>query len=625
MNEALTHQASQPTAPAANDQDELIIDLFAGGGGASTGILMATGRHPDLAVNHNQQSVDLHRANHPTTLHLCEDIRQVDPVAVLTRNWPGRKVGLMWASPDCRHHSKASGGALKDRGVRGLAWEVVRWAVAIRKATGSFPKVIALENVEEFADWGPVHRYGPKAGKVQKRRRGETFKLWRQTFEGLGAIVEKRELVAADYGAPTTRKRLFVVISWAGPIAWPQPTHAKAGAGGLHPWLSAASIIEWSRPCPSIFHRKKALAPKTHRRIAKGIKRFVIDAARPFIVPLTHAGDDRIYDPAQPLPTITAANRGELAAVAPHLTEIANWSRDGDRSIETPLPTVTAKPDGGSFAMVAAHLLRTDMHKSNAGCFHDATAPLNTVTSTGGFAVATAFLGRQFGSTVSGRSLEDPAPTVMSGRGGGGKSQLVAPILDKYYETGVAQAVDRPLDSVTTKGRFGLNAAFLEQANTGMVGHDVRTPMSTIVGGGAHSGWGTTQRLIEAQLQAMGAPAGSKRRAVLKFLWEHFGEPTAEEWADPLATAQGRLRFGLVVIEETCWQIVDIGMRMLAPRELFGAQGFPADYIIDVTWEGVPLTKTAQIRNAGNSVSPPVAAALLRSILPDRALRQEAA
>jgi DNA (cytosine-5)-methyltransferase 1 len=728
--------AAKPTAPVANDQDDLIIDLFAGGGGASEAIVMATGRHPDLAVNHNQEAVDLHRANHPTTLHLCEDIRKVDPVAVLTKNWPGRRVGLMWASPDCRHHSKASGGTLKDRGIRGLAWEVVRWCVAIKKATGAFPSLIALENVEEFADWGPIHRYGRKAGRVNKRRRGETFRIWREQFERLGAIVERKELVAADYGAPTTRKRLFVIISFVGKPAWPEPTHGKVASTGdlfnraLKPWRAAAEIIDWSLPCPSIFTRKKALAPKTHRRIAKGLKRFVIEASRPFIVPLTHAGERKVYSTDEPLPTITAAHRGELAAVAPHLTEMANWSRDGDRSVETPLPTVTAKPDGGSFAVVsahitkfhdasagadaasplptvtansfhkrpggavplgvaAAHIIRTDMQSSAPRTgVHGADEPIRTITAGGGFAavqttlggasigvggragqspprgldepvntvtakadraITVAHLQRQFGTTT-GQDLYRPHPTVMTD-GAGGKSQLVtahlgrmakgsvgsdpadpaltttakskdaivAPILDKYYETGVAQEVDRPLDTITAKGRFGLAGAFIEQANTGVIGHRPEDPISTLTAAGSQ------QRVIEAELEAIGAPMGSKRRAVLEFLWEHFGEPSESEWADPLASPQGRLRFGLVVIDDICWQIVDIGMRMLVPRELYGAQGFPADYIIDVTWEGKPLTKTAQTRMAGNSVSPPPAAALLTVNLPDKMLRRMAA
>jgi DNA (cytosine-5)-methyltransferase 1 len=703
---------------------DLIIDLFAGGGGASEAILRTYGRHPDIAVNHDKEAIALHEANHPSTLHLCDDIRQVDVAAVLARpEFRGRRVGLLWASPDCKDHSKAKGGRPKDKNIRGLAWEVLRWSAAIKRATGSLPRQVALENVEEFADWGPIHAKGPNAGRVMKHRRGETFRLWKEQLRSIGFhAIEHRELVAADYGAPTTRKRLFLIARSDGQaIAWPKPTHAPkskvtkqgdlfsaASAHALTPYRSAASFIDWNRPIPSIFGRRRALQPKTQARIAKGIKRYVIEAARPFIVkvthttgtdaasaaddplqtvttakggefavsaptimPLTHGGAiDRSYDPQEPIRTITAAHRGELSVVAPALVP-RYGERPGQepraRSVEDPYPTVV--PDGNGGQLVAANVIRTDMQSAALrNGVHSAEDPLRTITTSGGFAAAAvhltkfsensigtkpdeplhpamagapghgvvaAYLGRQFGTTVSGRDLAEPHPAVMSD-GGGGKSQLVsahlsrmakgsvgsaadepvltsathakdaliAPVIDKYYGSGVAADPAEPLDTATAKARFGLGAAFLEQANTGLVGHSVEDALSTIVGSGSH------QRLIDAHLGDESAP---HRRQVLEFLWRHFGAPTEAECADPLATALGRLRFGLVVIDDVCWSIVDVGMRMLTPRELYSAQGFGPEYQIEITFAGKPLTKTAQTRMAGNSVSPPPAAALLKA------------
>jgi DNA (cytosine-5)-methyltransferase 1 len=639
---------------------DIIIDLFAGGGGTSTGIEAATGRSPDIAVNHDAEALALHAANHPDTLHLCDDIRQIDVVALLSRpEFLGRRVGLLWASPDCKDHSKAKGGVPKDKNIRGLAWEVLRWTAAIRRATGKPPRTIALENVEEFADWGPIHRYGKNAGRVMKRRRKETFRLWKANLESLGGRLEERELVAANYGAPTTRKRLYVVCRFDGdPIVWPEPTHAPRHAKGrqgelfdagqgLIPYRAASDIIDWTQPIPSIFGRRKSLAPKTERRIARGIDRFVIRAQRPFIIPVTHStGGDRAYDAGDPLRTATAAKGGDFQLVAPTFLPVTHAGDDRAHGPEDQLRTVTGA-HRGELAVGAAFLNRTDMQSAaERNGIHSPGEPLRTFTSAGGFAATTAYLGRQFGSTVSGRDLTEPHPAVMTDGAGGksqvvaahiarqfggsvgsdlaepvgtvmpggsGKTQLVAPVIDKYYATGVAQEAARPLDAVTAKARFGLTGAFVEQANTGVIGHAADKPVSTILAAGSH------QRLVGADLEpwdaalaAIGAPPGSKRREVLAFLWSHFGAPTEAEWADPAATIQGRLRFGLVILDGATWQIVDIGMRMLTPRELYSAQGFPPGYVIELTLaDGRTLTKTAQTRMAGNSVSPPVAAAII--------------
>ena len=262
-----------PIIRAAFDR-ELVVDNFAGGGGASTGIEAAIGRPVDIAVNHSPAAIAMHRANHPDTQHYCEDIWEVDPVEACG----GRPVGLAWFSPDCTHHSRAKGGKPRKKEIRGLAWVVIRWAKKVR------PRVIMLENVEEFASWGPL----VKDGYPIKSKAGETYRQFIGKLSDLGYVVNDKPLVCADYGTPTIRKRLFVIARCdGGPVAWPEPTH---GEGRPEDWIPASEIIDWSLPCPSIFDRKKPLVEKTMRRIAAGLKRFVIDTGEPFIVPVTHGG-----------------------------------------------------------------------------------------------------------------------------------------------------------------------------------------------------------------------------------------------------------------------------------------------------------------------------------------------
>ncbi|MDB5448077.1 MAG: methyltransferase [Phenylobacterium sp.] len=743
---------------------ELIVDLFAGGGGASTAILAATGRHPDVAVNHNAAAIGVHQANHPSTRHYTCDVREVDPVQACSIDGVQQPVGLMWASPDCTHFSKARGGKPVEKGIRSLADVVVVWARAVR------PRLIHLENVEEFQDWGPVLDNGQPCPESK----GLDFRRWVKDLEALGYVVDWRELVAADYGAPTTRKRLFLIARCDGePIRWPQPTHASRAKlakgdlfnGHLKPWRAAAEIIDWSIPVPSIFGRKRPLKPKTQARIAKGLKRYVIDTPTPFIVPVTHTADgarsprsaaeplqtitrakggelavaapsilpvthagsdERVYDPRDPLRTITGANRGEIGLASAMLVP-RYGERDGQeprvRDIGDPYPVVVPTGNGGDLASVyleqantrdvgadAGQPARTITGKGKQGVVAAQLGretliggasvgvggragqspprglgdPLHTVTAKADRAVTTAFLKRQFGSTVSGRDLHEPAPVVMpDGTGGkvgvvaafmqkteygganganvwpeeeplrtatatGGFSQIAASMIqhngdqvgrpateplttlthrctqqqvlattiDKYYGSGVAADVEEPPDTATDKARFGLVGAFMEQANTGMVGHPMERPLSTIVGGGGeHVGWGSTQRLIEVGMVPANDDGSSARQRVIEFLWEHFGEPTEGEWADPTGSPGARLKFGLVILGGAVWQIVDIGMRMLVPRELFNAQGFPPTYIIEVTFDGRPVTKTAQTSMAGNSVSPPPAEASLRANL----------
>lgn len=535
----------------------LVIDSFAGGGGASTGIEWALGRPVDIAINHDEDAIGLHAANHPCTEHLASNIWKVDPAV----HCAGREVALLWASPDCRHHSKAKGGRPLERDVRDLAWVVVRWAHQVR------PRIIALENVEEFADWGPLLA----DGRPCPARRGEIFGQFVAALKRLGYKVAWRELRACDYGAPTIRKRLFLIARRDGqPIRWPEPTHGppddpKVLAGLLKPWRTAAEIIDWAAPCPSIFDSREEIFAKyglravrplkiaTLRRVARGVIRYVIEAADPFIVPITHRGDDRVHSIRDPLRTVTTASRGEMALAVPHLATMRN----------------AEKP------------------------FNEVDRPTHTITAGGArLGLVSALVSRQFGQSI-GHAASDPSATVTAG--GGGKSALVA--------------------------------AFLAQHNTGLTGHDARKPLSTIVNKGC------TQALVAAHMLSlkgsdrrdapMEAPvatvcAGGGHAALVgAFLQKYYGTAVGQKADDPLAAVTTRDRFGLVTvaIAGESYVLDDIGMRMLSPRELFRAQGFPDDYVIDCRADGKALTKTASIRMAGNSVCPQVAAAVVAANL----------
>jgi DNA (cytosine-5)-methyltransferase 1 len=502
----------------------------------------------------------------------------------------------MWASPDCKHHSKAKGGKPLSRNIRDLAWVVTLWAA--RRS----PRLMCLENVEEFRDWGPLG----DDDRPLVARRGETFKRWTRRLEALGYVVEHRELRACDYGAPTIRKRLFVIARRDGrPIVWPVPTHGDpkseaVKAGALKPWRTAAEIIDWSLPCPSIFLSReegrraganRPLAENTLKRIAKGVKRYVIDAAEPFIVPVTHSGDSRVHGVCEPLRTVTTAQRGEHALVAAHLTKLS------ENSIgvmpDEPLHTVMAgAPRHG---VVAAHL--TKFHSGSVGADLDAPAPAVTANS---------FLKRPGGAAPIGVVSAHLSAYYGEGEGGADRS---APL-------------DEPARTVTTENRHAVVAAFLAQHNTDMVGHAAREPVSTIVQKGC------TQAVVSAGLVSLkgaerrGRPIEAPHPAVTAqgfhsaevraFLVKYYGEGGQDQGADePLHTVPTRARFGLVKVKGELFEIADIGMRMLRARELFRAQGFPDEYVIDRRPDGGALTATAAVRMCGNSVCPPLAAAIV--------------
>lgn len=682
--------------PVKSPLDWLITDCFAGGGGASTGIEMALGRSPDVAVNHNAEALAMHEANHPWTRHYQTDVRELDPV-VVTRN---RKVGLAWFSPDCTFFSKSRGGKpirLQGKKVRGLAWVVVNWARKVR------PRVIILENVEEFQDWGPVI---PKIGTDGypvfddtgspwyvpcPKRRGQTFRKWVRRIQALGGRVEWRELRGCDYGSPTIRKRLFVIIRFDNdPIVWPEPTHGKPGtpeveSGKRLPWRTAAEIIDWSIPCPSIFLTKeegraagvnRPLKPNTMNRIAKGLFRYVINAKKPFIVSCNHGGNwFRGQGVDEPYPTATCSREG-LGIVDPTLAPFVTVGqhKGANRSAETPLHTVTAS-DGDQNAIVAPIL--ESQYGNSAGVSIEQPCPTVMAGGGGKTAVVAPFLASPAHSTTTGRGpnawdIQEPVRTVTTSN----DHCVVAPIIDVYHgpqpdgTPARSTELTEPLRTQDTSNRQALVQAFIAQHNGGMVGHHPEKPLSTVttrgtqqqvvaatmVGCGERAGQSppkgvneptrtTTTKADECLTVAYlseqrgsnrtgsgGDPAepnktvaanGNHHAAVMAFLQQYYSTGGQhQDCRDPLYTIPTKARHGLVTVDEVEYQIVDIGMRMLTARELFLAQGFPRDYKIEV-WcndrrnaTGKPmkpglLTKQAQVKAAGNSVCPQLAAALV--------------
>ena len=468
---------------------EITVDNFAGGGGASTGIKLAIGRDVDIAINHDPAAIAMHKANHPYTEHFCESVWEIDPRKVVQN----RPVALCWLSPDCKFFSKAKGGKPVEKTIRGLAWVAVRWAATVR------PRVIILENVEEFQDWGPL----TKENQPDPSQKGRTFKTFVNALRYQGYNVSWRELKACDYGAPTLRKRLFLIARCDGqPIRWPEPTHGDpkseaVKSGRLHPWRTAAEIVNWSLPCPSIFDTAeeikakygikavRPLADNTMKRIARGIQKFVIDNPEPFIMQAFGGG-------------YTGAGS----------------------NINKPLPTITTRDH----------------------------------------------------------------------------NFLVTPFLAQYHsydDSARGQVLDRPILTIDTNPRYALVSAFISKFYKSGTGQIVNEPLHTVTTSPGHF----------AEVRA--------------FLIKYYGAGIGQELNEPLHTVVSRDRYGLVTIQGQDYQIVDIGMRMLEPRELFNAQGFPEDYIIDRDYTGKAYPKSAQVARCGNSVPPPFAEALVRVNLPE--------
>lgn len=570
---------------------EIIVDNFAGGGGASIGIALAIGRPVDVAINHDPIAIAMHKVNHPETEHYLEDVWDVDPREAAA----GRPVALCWLSPDCKHFSKAKGGKPVEKSIRGLAWVAVRWAATVR------PRVIILENVEEFKTWGPLL----KDGMPDPDKKGRTFNAFINALKRQGYRVDWRELRACDFGAPTIRKRFFMVARCDGqPIVWPNPTHGDpeseaVKSGKLKPWRTAAEIIDWSLPCPSIFERKRPLAENTMRRIARGIQRFVIDNPRPFIIKVNHSGSGgefRGQGMDEPLQTVTAKNGWGL--MAPHITKFHGGSTG--HSCKDPLHTITA---GGA--------------DTQAGGNGHAMG------------VVAATIARQFGNST-GHPVDTPLGTVTAG--GGGKSQLVAAFLSKYHgqkspQDTRGQAPDEPIRTLDTANRFGFITASLAKHYGGGYtgpGASVEEPLHTITTKD-HNALVTSSLIKLRGTCKHGAPVtdpaptitagGLHIGEVRAFLLKYYGTNTGQDISDPLQTVTTKHHFGLVAVQGEDYQIVDIGMRMLEPHELFAAQGFPADYIIDRDENGSKFSKAAQVAKCGNSVPPLLAEALVRSNL----------
>ena len=542
---------------------ELIVDNFAGGGGASTGIEIATGISVDIAINHDPEAIKMHKANHPNTKHYCESVWDVNPIETCK----GHPVALAWFSPDCKHFSKAKGGKPKDKNIRGLAWVALRWAGLVR------PRVIMLENVEEFKTWGPLNR----SHRPIKAKQGVTFNKFIGQLEDLGYKVEHRELVAADYGAPTTRKRFFLIARCDGkPIVWPEPTHGPADseavkAGLLKPYVGAYTQIDFSLPCPSIFDTAeeikekygiravRPLAPKTMERIARGLKKFVIDNAEPFIVQVNHSGakSDYCNSMNEPLRVITAKHGFGIVepVIAPYMG--TNTTNHPGGSCEEPIHTITT---GNQQCLISPTLIQ----------YHSETSD----------------------NEVRGQAIENPIMTV----DGSNRYAFVTSFLHKYYDggyTGAGDSLENPLPTVTAWDHNSVCAATLIQMNNHCDGRDIKEPIPTITAGDGHFG------------------------EVRAFLIKYYGQGTGQDIKEPLDTVTAHDRFGLVTVNGVDYQIVDIGLRMLEPKELYGCQGFPDDYIIDHDYTGNVYPRSEQVRRCGNAVCPPIPEALVRANLPE--------
>ncbi|MBW3498845.1 DNA cytosine methyltransferase [Janthinobacterium sp. NKUCC08_JDC] len=642
--------------------NELIIDNFAGGGGTSTGLEQAFGRPVDIAINHDPEALAMHAANHPHTTHLCESVWDVDPIKV-TNNRP---VGLVWLSPDCKHFSKAKGGKPVEKRIRGLAWVTLRWAAKCK------PRVIMLENVEEFKTWGPLLVEADGSAKPDPAKKGKTFDSFIRQLRAHGYTVDYREMRGCDHDTPTIRKRFFLVARRDGiAIKWPEPTHGAPDsigvrAGKLLPYRTAAECIDFSLPCPSIFERDKPLAPATLRRIAKGIMRYVVDAADPFIVgqggpiyggkpvsanqpfgtlttenhravvlptivPVTHQGGDRTESIGEPFRTITGAHRGEKALGVATLVQVGYGERQGQApralDIEKPLGTVVGA--AAKHALIEAELAPFVMTNTTGHPGAGADMPVPTITAAGNQAVATAFLAKHYTGVV-GSDLTDPIGTVTACD----HHSLVTAFLTEHANASNQRVMpaDEPLRTICAQvkgGHFSMVSAHITKFRTGATGSPLDEPLHTVTAGGqqARPGTGNAMGIVTSNLvklrgtstaastdEPLGTvSAGGQHHAeVRSFLLAYYGTDQSQGLEDPLATVTSRDRFGLVTIHGQDYQIVDIGLRMLQPRELFRAQGFPDDYIIgDDPAQGLKLTKSAQVRMCGNSVCPPMAKALI--------------
>ncbi len=655
--------------------DEIVVDFFCGGGGAGTGLEMGLGRTVNVAKNHSPQAISMHTVNHPGAKHFTTDVFGGDP----DTECGGKAVGWFHMSPDCTHHSQAAGGQPRKREIRNLSWIGLKWAGMKR------PRVISLENVKQILQWGRLIAKRDKAtGRVvtldqiphpskkgattnrvaapgeqvpvsnqflvpDPKQRGRTWRRFVALLEGMGYVVDWKVIKACDFGAPTSRERLFMIARCDGqPIVWPEPTHAKNPAKGQQKWKTAADCIDFTDLGKSIFGRKKDLAPATLRRVAKGMKKFVIDSASPFIVPIanwsgetvqsvdeplrtitsypkggafsvvspiiapaTHQGSNRINDPLDPLPTVTCANRGELTLISPLMVGAGGPEYSGKPvGMDQPVGTLMTQ---NHRAIAAAHLVK--FRFDDAGKALD--EPLPTITSGGNYqrpagaahamGISTVFMAQMNGgfNTTDAKSIEDPMTTVTNT---GSQQQLAVANLVHLRGNCDARDLNDPLHTVSAGGQHhGLVSAFMERAFGGSVGQGLEEPAPTITAGG-----GGKSSLVSLTLSPE-HEAGALR--VAAFLISYFGTEniSACDSPAPTITTKDRLAMVTVMVKGTPYVIVDICLRMLKPSELYKAQGFPADYIISHGADGKPFTKTQQVHMCSNSVSPPPMAALARA------------
>lgn len=700
--------------------DELVVDFFCGGGGAGTGLEMGLGRAVNVAKNHSPAAISMHTVNHPHARHFTTDVFDGDPDV----ECQGRPVGWFHMSPDCTHHSQAAGGQPRKREIRNLSWIGLKWAGKKR------PRVISLENVKQILQWGRLIAKRCKAtGRVMKldgtvaapgervpvhqqflvpdpKRRGTTWRRFVQLLQGMGYVVEWKIIKACDFGAPTSRERLFMIARCDGqPIVWSEPTHAKNPAKGQKKWRTAADCIDWTVPSKSIFDRKKPLADATLRRVAKGMHKFVLDNPAPFIVPIanwsgetvqalgeplrtvtawprggtfavasptlvqtgygerqgqaprvpgldqplgtvvaggvkhalssavimpaTHQGADRVNDPGEPMPTVTAANRGELMVASPVMITAAHgegrpggpqrWGA-GCKEAGDPLGTVTAS---NGHALASAHLVKFRFDSEGS----PATEPVPTITSGGNYkrpagaahalGVCTAFMEQANGgfNTTHALAMDDPMSTITNT---GSQQRLATASLVHLRGNCDARDTEDPLHTISAGGtHHALATAFLERQFGASIGQAIDEPAPTITAGG-----GGKSSLVELRLSPE-HEAGALR--VAAFLIRYYGTHNVSPCDEPLSTITTKDRLALVTvyIQGTPYVIVDICLRMLQPNELYRAQGFPADYVIDRGADGKPFTKTEQVHMCGNSVSPPPMAALARANDPWRASQHQ--
>lgn len=648
----VTQLANERVRRGARDSsglfEELVVDNFAGAGGASRGIEAAVGRAVDIAINHDAHSVRMHQINHPHTRHLCEDVWDVDPLAATA----GRSVGLAWFSPDCKHFSRAKGGKPVEKKIRGLAWVVIRWARLVK------PRVIILENVREFQDWGPL----TLDHKPCRRRKGMTFRSWRTRLEKLGYVTDCRVLNAADYGAPTHRRRFFLVARRDGePVCWPEPTHGP----GRKPYRTAAQCIDWSLACPSIFLTRpearelrviRPLAEKTMRRIAMGLKRFVLDNPKPFIVTCNHGGPEFRGQPVdEPFKTITGS-RDAHGVVAPYITGVGGRMGQGNVSVsrgDVPLGTITSKNDRAVVAPYLAQRYGEGPHQETRGQKVDKplltvtpannsgvlvaptlvqyngektpgetrgkspTEPINTIPTENRFGLCAAFLAKHYGGVV-GHGPERPLGTVTSID----HHSVVAAHVTQYFGGSPAsrnKSPEDPLPTITADDHNGLVAAHMIKMNHGdKQWHAVDEPLRTVVAGANHHGV-VASHLTKFYGKSIGSEAGEPLPTITgthnhlgevrAFLVKYFG--TGGQWQrcdEPLHTILSRDRFGLVAVDGQDYAIADIGLRMLTPRELLNAQfgRYAKNYVLIGT-------KAQQVAGIGNSVPPELAEAMVRA------------